>query len=112
MTMNELTLDCLKVVVSVCAALVTVYLIPYLKTLKEDKRYSSLVDIVAVAVRAAEQTFKASGTGPEKKEEVMHYVADWMTQNGIRIDTYQLDQLIECAVYQMKQGECYGILGR
>lgn len=102
--MNEFTFTLLKIVVSVCAALITVYLIPYLKTLKEDKRYGALVDIVEVAVRAAEQTFKASGAGPKKKEEVMTYVADWMAQNGIKIDSYQLDQLIECAVYQMKQG--------
>lgn len=102
--MNELTFDILKVVVSVCAALVTVYLIPYLKTLKEDKRYGALVDMVEVAVKAAEQTFRTSGQGAAKKEEVMKFVTEWMRSHGINIDSYQIDQLIECAVYQMKQG--------
>ena len=102
--MNELTFDILKIVASVCAALITAYIVPYLKTLKEDKRYESLVAMVYTAVRAAEQTFKESGQGAAKKEEVMTFVADWIERHGIKISTYQLDQLIECAVYQMKQG--------
>lgn len=101
--MNEITFDILKIVVSVCAALITVYVIPYIKTLKEDKRYASLVAMVEVAVKAAEQTFKQSGQGAAKKEEVMIFVRDWMERQGIAIELNQLDQLIEAAVYQMKQ---------
>lgn len=101
--MNDITFNILKVAVSICAALITAYLIPYLRTLKEDRRYMSLVDMVEVAVRAAEQTFRESGQGAAKKEEVMTFAADWMRTHGIEISTYQLDQLIEAAVYQMKQ---------
>lgn len=101
--MNDITFIILKVVVSICAALVTVYLIPYLKTLRQDRRYASLLDMVEIAVRAAEQTYKESGQGARKKEEVMTFVREWMQNHGISISSYQLDQLIECAVYQMKQ---------
>ena len=101
--MNEITFDILKIVVSICAALITAYLIPYIKTLKEDNRYEALVEMVEVAVRAAEQTFKASGQGVRKKEEVLTFVSEWMQSHGINVSSYQLDQLIECAVYQMKQ---------
>ena len=101
--MNDVTFIILKLVVSVCAALVTVYLIPYIKTLRNDKRYASLLDAVEVAVRAAEQTFKESGQGARKKEEVLTFVREWMQSHGISISSYQLDQLIECAVYRMKQ---------
>ena len=80
----------------------TVYLIPYIRTLKEDKRYGQLLDVVEVAVKAAEQTWK-SETGEYKKSEVLSFVANWMKENGIKITQEQLDQLIECAVYQMKQ---------
>lgn len=103
--MNDITFDVLKIVISVCAALITVYAVPYLKALKEDSRYKSLVDMVEVAVRAAEQTFKESGQGARKKEEVMTFVREWMQSHGISISSYQLDQLIECAVYQMKKGQ-------
>lgn len=101
--MNDVTFIILKLVVSVCAALVTAYLIPYIKTLRNDKRYASLLDAVEVAVRAAEQTFKESGQGARKKEEVLTFVREWMQSHGISISSYQLDQLIECAVYRMKQ---------
>lgn len=103
--MNEITFDVLKIVVSVCATLITVYVIPYLKSVKEDRKYKNLVDMVEVAVKAAEQTFRESGQGVRKKEEVMTFVCEWMQNHGINVSSYQLDQLIEAAVYQMKQGD-------
>jgi LL-H family phage holin len=100
--MNEITFDILKIVVSVCAALTTVYLVPYIKTLKDDKRYEALVDMIIVAVRAAEQTI-GSGQGAIKKSEVLGIMDRWMEEHGIVVTEDQLDQLIECAVFQMKQ---------
>lgn len=101
--MDEITYDILKIVVTVCAALVTAYLIPYIKSLKEDKRYGQIMEMIEVAVRAAEQTIKGSGKGEAKKIEVMDYVSRYMDSVGIKITAEQLDRLIECAVYQMKQ---------
>ena len=101
--MNEITFDIMKVVVAVCAALVTVYLVPYIKTLKEDKRYGQIIKLIEVAVRAAEQTIKGAGMGEAKKLAVMDYVSRYMDSIGIKVTTEQLDHLIECAVYQMKQ---------
>lgn len=102
--MNDVTFILLKIVISVCAALITAYVIPYIKTLRNDKRYASLLDMVEVAVKAAEQSLK-NESGEFKKSEVLAYVAHWMDEKGIYVDTEQLDNLIECAVYQMKQGE-------
>ena len=101
--MNDVTLTILKIVISVCSALITIYLIPYLYTLKEDKKYASLVAMVEVAVKAAEQTFRESGQGAAKKEEVIKFVSEWMTNKGVTISQEQLSQIIECAVYQLKQ---------
>lgn len=101
--MNELTFDILKIVVSVCAAIITVYAVPYLKTLKEDRRYAQILDMVDVAVRAAEQTIKGSGKGMEKKKEVENIIYAWLMEKGIEITPEQINQLIECAVYQLKQ---------
>ena len=99
--MNDITFTILKVVVSICAALITVYVIPYLKTLRQDKRYASLLDMVEIAVRAAEQTI-GSGQGKLKKEEVITFVTNWMVNHGVSITQEQLEQLIEAAVYQLK----------
>lgn len=101
--MNDVTLTILKIVISVCSALITIYLIPYIYTLKEDKKYASLVAMVEIAVKAAEQTFRESGQGAAKKEEVIKFVSEWMTNKGVTISQEQLSQIIECAVYQLKQ---------
>ena len=101
--MSEWSFLVLKVVVSVCAAMITVYLIPYLRTLVHDKRYEALIDMVALAVRAAEQTIKESGQGALKKERVIDFVRDWMNNQGIDITYEQLSELVEACVYQMKQ---------
>ena len=101
--MNEITFDILKIVVSVCAALITAFVIPYLKTVSEDKKYKKLVDMVEVAVKAAEQTFRETGQGAAKKEEVTSFVVAWMREHGISITQEQLSQLIEAAVYQMNK---------
>ncbi len=101
--MNEITFTILKIVLSICAALVTVYVIPYLKTLRSDRRFTALIDMVKVAVNAAEQTITGSGQGAAKKEQVIEFVRDWMNTQGIDITHEQLSQLIEAAVYNMKQ---------
>ena len=99
--MNDITFTILKVIVSVCCALITIYLIPYIYTLKEDKRYASLVAMVEVAVKAAEQTI-GKGQGEFKKSEVIDFVSKWMNENEIKITEEQLSQLIESVVYQLK----------
>lgn len=101
--MEDITMMILKVVVSVCAALITVYVVPYLKTLRQDKRYASLMDMIEVAVKAAEQTIKEPGQGDYKKAEVIAFVSDWMMEHGIKISQDELSQLIECAVFSMHQ---------
>lgn len=101
--MNDITFMILKIVISICAALVTVYVIPYLRTLRSDKRYSALIDMVRVAVLAAEQTITGEKQGSVKKETVVEFVRDWMQKQGLDITYEQLSQLIEAAVYSMKQ---------
>lgn len=102
-TMNDFSFQLLKMVISVCAALITMFLIPYIKTLRSDKRYAQMLDMVAIAVRAAEQTITSSGAGVAKKERVMDFVQDWMNKQGIDITYEQLSELVEAAVYNMKE---------
>ena len=101
--MNEVTFNILKIVVSVVSALVAVYLIPFIKAKTADVKYQKLLDMVEVAVRAAEQTIKGSGQGAAKKEEVITFVTDWMMEHGVNITYDQLEQLIEAAVFNMKR---------
>ena len=99
--MNELTFNILKIVVAVATVFISAYVIPLLKEKLNDSRYNRLLDMVEIAVRAAEQTIKADGA--VKKDEVVKFVTEWMLAHGIAITQEQLDQLIECAVYNLKQ---------
>lgn len=96
--MSDITFTILKIVVSVCAALLTVYAIPYMRSQMEGEWSAALLDIIDVAVRAAEQTIEG---GKVKKEWVVAFVTNWLNQNGIKITEDQLDKLIEAAVYSM-----------
>ena len=99
--MDDITMMILKIVISVCAALITAYVIPYIRTLKNDARYKRLIDMVTVAVQAAEQVIKDDGA--KKKEEVMSFVSEWLKKQGIQITHEELNQLVESAVYAMKK---------
>lgn len=98
--MNELTFNILKIVVAVATVFISAYVIPLLKEKLNDSRYNRLLEMVEIAVRAAEQTIKADGA--VKKDEVVKFVTQWMLAHGIAITQEQLDQLIECAVYNLK----------
>ena len=101
--MEDVTFMILKIVVSVVSALIAAYLIPYIKAKIADVKYANLVEMVQVAVYAAEQTIKGSGQGKIKKEEVVLFVTDWLNAHGIRISSEEIDALIEASVYAMKQ---------
>lgn len=100
--MNDLSFKILEVVVSVATALISVYVIPLLREKLKSEKYNQIFEIVEVAVRAAEQTIKGSGMGAVKKDQVLEFVMKWALSHGILITEEQLDQLIECAVYNLK----------
>lgn len=103
--MDELTLMILKVIVSVCAALITAYVLPYIKTLKDDARYAKVIEVVKLAVRAAEQVIRDPKSGNIKKARVLKVVRKWLGEHNIDISEDEIDQLIESAVFAMKQGK-------
>lgn len=105
MQMDDLTMMVFKIVISVCAALITAYVLPYIKTLKDDARYAKVIEVVELAVRAAEQVIRDPKSGNIKKARVLKVVRKWLGEHNIDISEDEIDQLIESAVFQMKQGE-------
>ena len=101
--MDEVTFTILKIVVSVAAALVSAYLIPYIRARTAQATRDGISEMVEIAVSAAEQTIGA-GQGKEKKEEVVAFVSRWLSEHGVKISGDQLDALIEAAVYRLKKG--------
>ena len=99
--MNDLTFDILKIIVSISCALISAYLIPFINSKLQDAKYQNLLEIVEIAVRAAEQTQTGGGKGRVKKQEVICSVTAWCKEHGISITDDQLSQLIEAAVFNM-----------
>ena len=99
--MNEITLTITRCIVAIVAALISAYVIPYIKRLSQKEEYQRIVEMIETAVYAAEQTIKGDGKGKEKKEIVVQYACEWLNQHGISISEEQLDALIECAVYNL-----------
>ena len=103
--MDEMSFMILKIVVSVCAALISAFVIPYLRKLSQNKNLEEILTAVDVAVKAAEQTIKGDGKGAEKKDLAIKQATNWLKNKGIKIDPNQLDALIESAVYALNTKE-------
>lgn len=92
----------LKVVISIAIAIIVRYVVPYIKTITESEKQSALMEVITVAVKAAEQTIRESGQGKVKKAQVVAFVSSWMQEHRINITEDELDRLIEFAVMNMK----------
>ena len=88
----------LEAVLALIAAIISVFLVPYLKSRTTIQQQMEISTWVAIAVEAAEQIYKGSGRGQEKKE----YVIGWLEEHNITVDEDKLDCLIESAVYNLK----------
>lgn len=98
--MDEVSFSILKIVVSVSVALITAFLIPYLKTKINRETQERITEVVSVAVKAAEQTMQG---GQIKKEAVMDYVTRWAAVHNIKITKEQIEQLLESSVFVMNR---------
>ena len=90
----------LKAVVGLCAAIITTFVVPYIKSKTTAEQQKEINAWVKIAVAAAEQIYTGSGRGEEKKA----YVVEWLRSHGVTLDPEKLDAMIEAAVYELKQG--------
>lgn len=98
-------IEILFTLISIC---ITTFLIPYLKSKTTKQQQEEINSWVKIAVTAAEQIYKGSGRGQEKKE----YVVEWLKQHNIKYDDAKIDAMIEAAVYELKtQGLLVSELG-
>ena len=74
--------------------------IPYIKSRTTAQQQAEINAWVKIAVTAAEQIYRGSGRGEEKKA----YVLNWLAEHGITLDEERIDALIEAAVYELNHG--------
>lgn len=94
--MNFDITDIIEGVVVLISALVTTFLLPFLKQRLSDEKRQKLIFWVETAVKAAEQLY-GSKTGQQKKD----YVVAFLLSKGIVADIDEVTALIESEVYKL-----------
>lgn len=84
-------------IITLIGAIITRYLIPWLKDKLDDRQYNVLSTLVRVGVYAAEQLFSS-----EQWKEKKQYVVDLLKENGYTVDTTAVDALIESTVRELR----------
>ena len=91
--MTDLT-PIVNAVITLIAAIVTTFLIPWNKKKIDAAKLAQIVEWVGIAVRAAEQIYNESGMGEKKKQ----YVLDFLASKGFTLDPDSINAMIEAAV--------------
>lgn len=90
----------IEAVFALIGVVITAVVIPYIRSRTTAQQRAEINAWVRVAVSAAEQLYKGTGRGKEKKA----YVLEWLTAHGVTVDEDKLDALIEAAVYALGSG--------
>lgn len=100
--MNDILFKVVESLIVISIMVLTRYAIPLLKSKVKDSNLAWLADWAIYAVKAAEQT-KGAGFGYDKKVIVKEFLEGLTKQYDMEITDAQLENLIESAVYAMKQ---------
>lgn len=95
-----MTIDITSIVEAVLAligAVITVFVIPWLKSKTDAAKLEKIKMWVTVAVEAAEQLYVGSGRGAEKKA----YVLEFLKSKGFNLEWDEIDAMIEAAVFNL-----------
>lgn len=87
----------LEALVSLAAAILVVFVIPYIKANTTEQQREELLAWIKIAVAAAEQIYNGPGRGEEKKQ----YVLDFLAEQGVAVDDEAVNAAIEAAVAQI-----------
>lgn len=94
--MTDLT-NVISAIITLIVALITTFLIPYIKVKIDKEKLEKMESWVKIAVQAAEKIYKESGQGEKKKAYVMAY----LKEKGYKVDIDTLNNLIESAVLEL-----------
>lgn len=86
-------------VIALIAAVVTAFVIPWVKSKTTAAQREEIEAWVRIAVTAAEQIYSGAGKGNEKKK----YVLDFLAEKNLKIDEESVDLMIESAVKNLNQ---------
>lgn len=86
-------------IIALAAAVVTAVLIPWIKSKTTAEQRKEVNEWVKIAVTAAEQIYKETGKGKDKKA----YVLKFLEEKNLKVDEKSVDLMIESAVKNMNE---------
>lgn len=95
-----MTIDLTQIILAIITligAIITRYLIPWIKSKLNDNQYETFCTLIRVGVYAAEQLFPR-----DKWKEKKQYVVDLLEENGYTVDTTAVDAMIEATVRELR----------
>lgn len=84
-------------VIALAATVVSVFLIPWIKSKTTEAQRKELTAWVKIGVAAAEQIYVGQGRGDEKKQ----YVLEFLKSKGFDLNEESVNNAIEAAVKQL-----------
>lgn len=88
-----------KIVVALLGAVVTYYVIPFIKAKTTKEQREDAIFWTTMAVRIAEDIYKQKGQGSLKKD----HVVEFLNKNGIKLSGEQMDFLIDAIVTEFNK---------
>lgn len=95
----------LRLLTMILMALISAYVIPWIKTRIGNERLEQISQWAAWAVSWAEQIVDKTGAGADKKIMVESFLRDLLAAKGLVLTDQQIEILIESAVRQMHTTE-------
>lgn len=91
--MDENLFKIIQYVVFIIILIAARYLIPAIKTIMNNEKYSNLIDYAEKCINAAEKL--VTGSGEDKKAYVTELLKAWIKKTGLSMTDEQLSILIE-----------------
>ena len=101
--MSENLFEVLLTLIPVLGAVLTYFIVPFLKARIETAKLEQYRQWADLAVKAAEMIWTETGHGPDKKRYVVQFLDKLLNGKKTVVTEEQLQVLIEAAVTQMKQ---------
>lgn len=101
--MNDQLFEIVLMCVPILGAIVTGFLVPYIKAKISATRLAQIAEWTEKAVRAAEVLFDAPQCGSKKREYVICFIDRMFNSKKQIITKDQIRVLLEAALGQMKQ---------
>lgn len=111
---TNITLEIMKILISLVSLIITYYAVPYLKSKANNEKFKQVQDWANIIVYALQQKNETeilnnpedkSAINKEKLAEASNLIEKMCVENGINLNKYEINVLIESAVKSMKLAE-------